>query len=408
MSEPPIPAAQVFKRYLPPTQNWIYEQFRVLRHFRPVVLAYKAPDLEQFPVERIAAVRSGGPLRQARDYLGRRWLGYYPTFAAAVRAEGAVLLHAHFGPAGVGSVELARVLRLPLLVSFYGVDLWRDHGHAARLQSRYAQLFEQCTFAIAEGPVARQRIVELGCPEAKARIHPLGIDLNRLRYADRPKSGTVRILAAARFTEKKGLEYGVEAFCRAAAEDPELQLTVVGNAKKGRAQQRIKTRLHELVKASGMSGRVRFVGKVPPAELHQILYEHDVLLQPSVRAADGDAEGGLPVILLEAAASGMPLIGSRHCDIPEIVVEGQTGWLCQERDIAGLTNALLSAARDPDQRARFGWNARKRMEERFDIHQHSWDDLYREALARGPQDSGLGLGAAGSAGRNHHGPSDPS
>lgn len=355
MSEPLIPAAQVFKRYLPPTQNWIYEQFRVLRHFKPVVLAYKAPDLEQFPVERIVAVRSGNPLRQARDFFCRRLLGYYPTFAAAVRAEKAVLLHAHFGPTGVGSLELSRVLRLPLLVSFYGFDLWRDDGSAGRLRARYARLFEQCTYAIAEGPAARRRIIELGCPAGKVRIHTLGIDLTRLHYADRPKSAAVRVLAAARFTEKKGLIYAVEAFCRAATDEPGLQLTVVGDAKESRAQQQIKGRLHDLVRASPVSERVHFAGKVPPGELRRLLYEHNVLLQPSVRAADGDAEGGLPVILLEAAASGMPLIASRHCDIPEIVVDGQTGWLCEERDIAELTNALLSAARDPVQRARFGY-----------------------------------------------------
>jgi colanic acid/amylovoran biosynthesis glycosyltransferase len=381
VSEPQIPAAQVFKRYLPPTQNWIYEQLRVLRDFKPVVLAYRAPDLEQFPIERIVAVRSGSPLRQIGDRLFRRWLGYYPSFAAAVRAENAVLLHAHFGHSGVESVALARVLRLPLLVSFYGVDLWRDRGDQAHLQTRYARLFEGCTFAIAEGPVARRRLIELGCPEAKTRIHPLGVDLARIHYADRPRNTTVRVLAAARFTEKKGLAYAVEAFCRAAAEEPELRLTVVGDAKKNRAQQRIKARLHRLVEASGMSARVRFAGKVPPDELHRLLYEHDVLVQPSVRAADGDAEGGLPVILLEAAASGMPLIGSRHCDIPEIVVDGQTGWLCEERDIAGLAAALLRAARDPVQRDRFGRNARQRVEQRFDIHQRSWDGLYREALA---------------------------
>lgn len=383
MNEPLIPAAQVVKRYLHPTHNWIYEQFQVLRHFRPVVLAEKESDLEQFPVERIVTVRSGSPLRQARDYLGRRLLGYYPSFAAAVRAEQALLLHAHFGDRGVASIELARALRIPLLVSFYGRDLWRDHGNAAHLQAQYAPLFEQCTFAIAEGPVARQRLIELGCPEAKTRIHPLGVDLTQLRFAKRPKNKNVRVLAAARFTEKKGLTYGLEAFCRAAAVEPALQLTIVGDANKSLAQQQLKARLHGLVEASRMGGRVRFVGKVPPSELRRLLDEHDVLLQPSVRAADGDAEGGLPVILLEAAASGMPLIGSRHCDIPEIVIDGQTGWLCQERDVAGLTAALLSAARDPVQRARLGSNARKRVEQRFDIRQHSWDDLYREALTKG-------------------------
>jgi colanic acid/amylovoran biosynthesis glycosyltransferase len=377
----PVPAAQIFKRYLPITHNWIYEQFRVLRHYRPVVLAYKTRNLDRFPVERIVAVRRRNPLQQARDYLGRRFLGYYPSFASAVRAEKAVLLHAHFGDRGVASVALARELRVPLLVSFYGFDLWRDQGNPARLRARYAELFQQCTYAIAEGPVAHRRMIELGCPKAKARIHPLGIDLNELRYAQRPRSKKLRVLAAARFTEKKGLVYGVEAFCRAAAEEPGLQLTIAGDANSSAAQQQIKAELHDLVKNSHMSERIRFVGELPPSELRRLLYEHDVLLQPSVRAADGDAEGGLPVILLEAAASGMPLIGSRHCDIPEILVGGQTGWLCEERDVAGLATALVSAARDPVRRARFGRNARRRVEQRFNISQLSWDALYHEALA---------------------------
>ena len=125
---------------------------------------------------------------------------------------------------------------------------------------------------------------------------------------------------------------------------------------------------------------IHFVGELPPRELRDLLYEHHVLLQASVRATDGDAEGGLPVILLEAAASGLPLIGSRHCDIPEIVVDGQTGWLCAERDVAALTDAILSAARYPAQRLEFGRNARKQIEHCYDIRHHTWDALYHAAL----------------------------
>lgn len=380
MTEPLLPAAQVFKRYLPTTQNWIYEQFRALREFRPVVLAQTSLNLEQFPVERIVTSRSANPLQRALDKLRRRVLGYEPAFGAAVRAENARLIHAHFGGRGAASVDLARALDVPLLVSFYGFDLWRDHGDPARLKARYARLFEHCTFAIAEGAVARRRLVELGCPEAKARIHRLGIDLTQLRYADRARGANVRVLVVARFTEKKGLPLGLEAFCRAAAKETTLQLTVVGDADESEAEQRIKAGLRETVKAHRMQDRVQFAGQISPPELRRLLYEHDLLIQPSIRASDGDAEGGLPVILLEAAATGMPLIASNHCDIPDIVIDGHSGWLCKEHDIAGLEAALLSAARDPVQRASFGRNARKLVEEGFDLSHHTWDGLYREAL----------------------------
>ena len=381
MSSTRTAVGHVIKNYLPPTQNWIYEQFRALREYESVVLAYRAVHPEKFPVRELVAVRSGKPWQQARDFIADKVRGYYPSLARLARAQNVRVLHAHFGHTGAQSVPLARRLRLPLLASFYGVDLWRDRGDAQRLVRRYATLFEQCTFAIAEGPVARARLTELGCPAEKTRIHPLGIDLSRVGYHPRPQTPVVRVLAAARFTEKKGLTYGVEAFCRAAAEEPALLLTIVGDAAPLAAEREIKARLHSIVQANRMSARVRFTGNLPPQELRALLYEHDVMLQPSVRAADGDAEGGLPVILLEAAASGMPAIASRHCDIPEIVVEGQTGWLCAERDIAGLTEALIAAARDAKSRAAFGGNARRLVEQRFDLFQHTWDALYQEALS---------------------------
>ena len=381
MSGSALPVAQVFKTYLPSTQNWIYEQFRALRDFTPLVLTQKTANLGIFPVERIVVARSGGPMRRARDGLSRRLLGYDPKFAAALRAQRALLIHAHFGGRGVASVELSRVLGVPLLVSFYGFDMWRDGGDSSRLRARYARLFEHCSYAIAEGPVARSRLLELGCPEAKARIHPLGVDLNELPYSERPNRGSVRVLLAARFTEKKGVVYAVEAFCRAASREPGLQLTLVGDADESQAQQRVKSELQRMVKLAQLDGRIRFAGELPPSELRRLLYEHDVLLQPSVRAADGDAEGGFPVILSEAAASGMPLIGTRHCDIPEIVVERKTGWLCEERNVAKLEAALIEAAREPGKRSKFGSGARQQVEARFDINQHTLDSLYRDALA---------------------------
>lgn len=374
-----IPAGQLFKNYLPPTQNWVYAQFRVLHDFFPVVMAYRASHLRDFPVERWTAVRSGSLLRQAYDAAMHGARGYYASHVALARAAQVRLLHAHFGHTGVSSVPLARKLRLPLIVSFYGVDLWRDRGRAERLRAFYQPLFEHCTFAIAEGSVAQARLVELGCPAGKARVHRLGIDLADFPERERTPQPGLRVLMAARFTEKKGFTYGVEAFCRAARDNAGLRMTVVGDAGKGAHEQQIKQRLHTLVQMHGLSNRVRFTGNLPHAQLRQLLFEHDVLLQPSVRAADGDAEGGLPVMLLEAAAAHLPAIASRHCDIPDIVVPNQSGWLVEERDINGLADALL-AARDPILRHQLGCGARHLVEERFDLHKQTLDPLYHEAL----------------------------
>jgi len=64
-------------------------------------------------------------------------------------------------------------------------------------------------------------------------------------------------------------------------------------------------------------------------------------MSPSVTAPDGDSEGGAPVTLIEMIATGMPVISTKHCDIPEVVQNGIDNWLVAERDAAGLADKLL-------------------------------------------------------------------
>src|SRR5699024_3819499 len=93
---------------------------------------------------------------------------------------------------------------------------------------------------------------------------------------------------------------------------------------------------------------------IPLKQLRKEYYGHDVFLAPSITAPNGDDEGGLPVTLIEAAATGMHLTGSSHCDIPEVIKEGKTGFLAAEKVADRLTEALFALSKDFQNRRKMG------------------------------------------------------
>ncbi|MDP9349108.1 MAG: glycosyltransferase, partial [Gemmatimonadota bacterium] len=208
--------------FLRPTENWIYDQLRFLRTHRAVVLAKHRAQREEFPWEPVYALSARGLPEVALNRGLGRMTGYYPFFVRAARMEGVRLLHAHFGHLGLFALPLARKLGIPLLTSFYGVDMWKHRQGVRGLRRRYAALFAGGDGFLAEGPAARARLVEIGCPPEKVHVHRLGIDPAEVPLAERRVGGDgeLRVLMAARFTEKKGFPYGVEAFCRAATCHP--------------------------------------------------------------------------------------------------------------------------------------------------------------------------------------------
>lgn len=378
----PAVAHLVGKIYLKPSENWIYRQVRALETVRSIFLAKRRQHPDAYPWEPVYTLDALPTPQRVYNQVARELVGYFPFHHAACRREGGRLLHAHFGLNAVRGLPLARALRLPMLVSFYGRDMYHHPDGEGGLARSYRRVFAEGAGFIAEGPAAREQLVRIGCPPAKIHIHRLGVDLSEipvsLRYIgpDTP----VRVLMAARFTEKKGLPYGVEAFCRVAMTDSRLHLTIVGDADASEAEQRIRLQIHELVARSGVASRVTFAGFLSNVELHAIAREHHLLVHPSIRASQGDAEGGHPVVITEMAAAGMPVIATRHCDIPEVVLDRQTGWLCDERNVEQLEAALREALSQPHLIPEFGERARRLVEEKYDARRNTLDAVYGEYL----------------------------
>jgi colanic acid/amylovoran biosynthesis glycosyltransferase len=104
--------------------------------------------------------------------------------------------------------------------------------------------------------------------------------------------------------------------------------------------------------------------------------KHHVFLSPSVTASDGDTEGGAPVTIIEMAASGIPIVSTTHCDIPEVIEDGVGGMLSPERNPAALAESIAKLVAAPERWPAMLRSARRRIEEHFDAR------IQGERLAR--------------------------
>jgi colanic acid/amylovoran biosynthesis glycosyltransferase len=278
---------------------------------------------------------------------------------------------------------MKKTSNLPMVTTFYGWDmslLPKKHRYWRR---RYMRLFAEGEMFLLEGSHMAQRLIDLGCPSGKVRVHRLGVDLEKIDFIPRvlAPGEPVRVLMAASVQEKKGTRYAVEAFARACQRLPNLQLTLIGGART-REELAILADCQEIVRRENVSDKVRFLGYVPYPEYLSEMRRAHLFLAPSVTARNGDTEGGAPVASIEASAGGMPVLSTFHCDIPEVVLNGVSGLLVPERDVDALTKALLEIASSPEVWTAFGRAGREHIEREYNIklQMRKQEELYSELM----------------------------
>ncbi len=292
------------------------------------------------------------------------------------------LIHAHFGVEGVYALKLAARLDVPLLTTFHGFDatlstpgLLANPAWARYALGRGALARRGALFLAASG-FLRGRLLALGFPPERVRVHYIGVDTGAITPRDLAEEEPV-ILHVARLEEVKGTAFLIRAFARIAAQFPAARLVIIGDGK-------LRPALERLAREAGIAPRVAFLGARAHGEVLAWMRRAAVLALPSVRT-DSGREEGLGMVMLEAAATGVPGVGSRVGGIPEGIAEGETGLLAPERDPEALAAALATLLADPALRQRMGAAARARAAACFDIRRQTaaLEDLYDEILEGG-------------------------
>jgi len=270
------------------------------------------------------------------------------------------VLHCHFGPFGLRGMFLRDVAALSgkLVITFHGADLTKDiRAFGPEL---YRRLFKSGDLFLPISEFWEQRLKELGCPSQKIKVHRMGIDCKEFAFSQREIGTEVtRLVSVCRLVEKKGIEYAIRAVAAVVRTGRAVQYDIIGDGP-------LRPHLSKLVEQLAMSSFVTIHGSKRKPEVVAMLMSSHMLLAPSVTAANGDQEG-IPVALMEAMATGLPVVSTWHSGIPELVSDGESGFLVEERDVGSLEERLIYLLDHPDIRARMGQRGRMFVEAQFEI-----------------------------------------
>jgi len=294
-------------------------------------------------------------LRSPRFLAGA--LAIYPkacSFALRMRALGVRHVHAHFAshPAAAAFV-IGRIAGIPCSFTAHGSDLHRE-------QAMLAEKVAEAKFVVAISQFNRRFILDrVGQSFAdKIRVIHCGVDLAR-HPLHASTSGALEIGCVGTLHAVKGQRYLLDACGELSGQGIDWRCHLIGDGPDRRA---LEARAREL----GIVERVVFHGNCEREKVRALLVGMDVVAAPSVPTPDGRREG-IPVALMEAGASGLPLVASRLSGIPELVVDGETGLLVEPGDSHGLAVALARLAAEPETRERLGAAVRERIAVEFSL-----------------------------------------
>lgn len=272
------------------------------------------------------------------------------------------IIHCHFGPNGLKGALLKKsgFFTGKLITAFHGYDITqyiKDYSQ----NNQYQKLFDSGDLFQPISEHWQKRLIELGCDAQKITVHRMGIDCQNFCFMERNliDNNKIKIVTISRLVEKKGIEYGIRAVAELIKSHRNIEYNIIGDG-------HLREELEQIIEHYGVRNTVILSGWKDQSEIIEILNQSHILLAPSVTSKDGDREG-IPVVLMEAMAMGLPVVSTWHSGIPELVQDGVSGFLVPERDIDGLVDKLKHLVEHPETWAKMGRAGRIQVETNYNI-----------------------------------------
>jgi glycosyltransferase involved in cell wall biosynthesis len=260
-----------------------------------------------------------------------------------------------------------------MVVHFHGFDA----HHVPTIQKykdEYKKLFDYAYAVIAVSKKMKVDLTKLGCRHNKIVVSCCGP--NPDFFKNRPKFNNKQFITVGRFVEKKSPYTTILGFKQVLGKYPDAKLVMVGEGE-------LYSSCKVLVRTLNLENNVDFLGAQSHEKVRELFQESIALLQPSIIASDGDSEG-TPVVVLEAQAAGLPVIGTYHAGIPDVVIHNETGLLVEENDVRCMANNMLRILEEKELAKTLGDMGRKRVKENFTMEKHlaALNGLIKEACSQ--------------------------
>jgi glycosyltransferase involved in cell wall biosynthesis len=330
---------------LPLSETFIRAQALALRRYAPTFTGLRdvQPSLLSESARIIAESSSLVPIWFRKP--AYRIFGAHPTFhkrsfLKQILATKPVLIHAHFAPDACHALGLAAELALPLVVTLHGYDVTargesKTNLHRFIRERELRQLQQRARLFLCVSEFIRDKAIAAGFPPDKLIVHRIGVDMSEFQPSHDAGSSN-NVLFVGRLTEKKGCQYLIRAMLQVQKQIPSAHLLVVGEGP-------LRYSLQECAREIGVA--VTFLGRMGHDAVRKYMTSARVVVVPSVTARNGDSEG-LPMVLLEAQAMGIPVVSTRHAGIPEGILDGERGLLCAEFDVPALAQHITHLLTD--------------------------------------------------------------
>lgn len=275
--------------------------------------------------------------------------------ARQLRKHRIEVLLANYGPMGAALVDACRLAGVKLAVHFHGFDAYH-YDTLRQFANEYAKLFAQADSVVVVSTDMQQQVVALGAKPERVLLNPYGVQLSKFRGAN-PAAQAPVFIYVGRFTAKKSPQNLLSAFAILHARCPEARLITIGDGELWDEAKQLAQRL-------GIDHVVEFAGVLPPDQVAEKLRTARAFVQHSLRPTSGDSEG-TPNTVLEASATGLPIVSTRHAGIKDAVVHGETGFLVSEGDVEGMAHYMHVLATDAHLAGQMGAKARLFMENHY-------------------------------------------
>lgn len=342
-------------------------------HFQDTIARVRAPvtylpasnvlSAGEFWDELMAAAKAlpywAAGLDAARDEVARD-VYQAAMLALQARAKGIEHLHAHFATSATTVARLA-ALFAGLTYSFtaHAKDIFHDSVDNQDLFKKIQDATSVVTVSDYNVDFLKQ---QFGDDAAKVQRIYNGLDVARLPFSnpfDRPPC----IVAVGRLIEKKGFADLIAACAELDSRHIDFQCQIIGG---GPLEEILKADIHQ----RGLQHKIQLLGPQPQREVIVHLQEAAVFAAPCVVGSDGNRDG-LPTVLLEAMALGVPCVSTDVTGIPEVIKHNHSGVIVPQHDPRALARALVRLLDQPQERVKLAQQARRIIEQAFDIHKNS-------------------------------------